>query len=219
MDGLLVDTEPLWQDAEIELFATVGLHLDRPACRQTQGLRVDEAVEYWYRRHPWPDADIPALAERLVDRVAELMRATATPLPGVESTLQLVGERGMAVALASSSTWRMIEAVLGHFGWTGRFEVVHSAEAERNGKPDPAIFLTTAQRLGADPSACVVFEDSANGILAAKRASMACIAVPGAGVDVTGAGPDVVLGSLEEVDGELLDRLLQQPGAATTRPR
>jgi HAD superfamily hydrolase (TIGR01509 family) len=215
MDGLLVDTEPLWQDAEIEIFATVGLELDRPACRETQGLRVDEAVEYWYRRHPWPDADIPALAERLVDRVAELLR-TATPLPGVESTLRLVGERGMAVALASSSTWRMIEAVLTHFGWTHRFEVVHSAEAERNGKPDPAIFRTTAQRLGVDPSACVVFEDSANGVLAAKRAGMACVAVPGAGVDVSAAGPDAVLCSLEEVDGSLLDRLLRK---GATRPR
>ena len=216
MDGLLVDTEPLWQDAEIELFATVGLHLDRPACRETQGLRVDEAVEYWYRRHPWPDPDLPHLTERLVDRVAELMRATATPLPGVESTLTLMRERGMAVALASSSTWRMIEAVLTHFDWTHRFDVVHSAEAERYGKPDPAIFLTTAERLGVAPASCIVFEDSVNGILAAKAASMACVAVPGAGVDVSGAGPDAIVETLEQVDSVLLDRLLQQ---GVTRPR
>ncbi|MBV8692850.1 MAG: hexitol phosphatase HxpB [Actinobacteria bacterium] len=209
MDGLLVDTEPLWQDAEIELFATVGLQLDRPACRETQGLRVDEAVEYWYRRQPWPDADLPHLAERIVDRVAELMRATATPLPGVESTLSLVRDRGMAVALASSSTWRMIESVLTHFDWTHRFDVIHSAEAERYGKPDPAIFLTTATRLGVEPRACVVFEDSVNGIVAAKAAGMACVAVPGHGVDVTGAGPDAIVETLEQVDGELLDRLLE----------
>jgi sugar-phosphatase len=217
MDGLLVDTEPIWQDAEIEVFATVGLHLDRPACRETQGLRVDEAVEYWYRRLPWPDADLPALTERLVDRVAELMRASAVPLPGAESTIALARERGMAVALASSSTWRMIEAVLTHFGWTDRFDVVHSAEGERHGKPDPAIFLTTAQRLGVRPAACVVFEDSVNGILAAKAAGMACVAVPGHGVDVAAARPDVVLETLAEVDGGLLDRLLQQQGS--TRPR
>jgi sugar-phosphatase len=209
MDGLLVDTEPLWQDAEIELFATVGLQLDRPACRETQGLRVDEAVDYWYRRHPWPDADLPAFAERIVDRVAELMRSTATPLPGVEATLTLVRGRGMAVALASSSTWRMIEAVLGHFLWTDHFDVVHSAEAERYGKPDPAIFLTTARRLGVEPVNCVVFEDSVHGIRAAKAAGMTCVAVPGAGVDVGSAGSDVVLRSLEEVDGELLDQLLE----------
>ena len=217
MDGLLVDTEPLWQDAEIEVFATVGLHLDRPACRETQGLRVDEAVAYWYERRPWPNVDIRALAERLVDRVAELMRARAVPLPGADATVELARSRGMAVALASSSTWRMIEAVLGHFGWTGRFDVVHSAEGERNGKPDPAIFLTTARRLGVEPAGCVVFEDSVNGILAAKAAGMACVAVPGHGVDVGAAAPDVVLGSLEDVDGELLDRLLQPE--RTTRPR
>ena len=209
MDGLLVDTEPLWQDAEIELFATVGLQLDRPACRETQGLRVDEAVDYWYRRHPWPDADLPALAERIVDRVVELMRSEATPLPGVEATLALVRERDMAVALASSSTWRMIEAVLTHFGWTEHFDVVHSAEAERNGKPDPAIFLTTAARLVVEPGACVVFEDSVNGVLAAKAAGMACVAIPAPDTDLGRARADVVLGSLEEVDGELLDRLLQ----------
>ena len=216
MDGLLVDTEPLWQDAEIEVFATVGLHLDRPACRETQGLRVDEAVAYWYDRHPWPDADVPALAERLVDRVADLMRSHAVPMAGADALIELTRARGMGVALASSSTWRMIEAVLTHFGWTHRFDVVHSAEAELYGKPDPAIFLTTARRLGVEPGSCVVFEDSVNGILAAKAAGMACVAVPGHGVDVTGAKPDAILGSLEEVDAAVLDQVLQR---GVTRPR
>jgi beta-phosphoglucomutase-like phosphatase (HAD superfamily) len=105
--------------------------------------------------------------------------------------------------------------------------VVHSGEDEPVGKPDPAIFLTTARLLGVAPNRCVVFEDSAAGVLAAKRAGMACVAVPEAdptaasGTAGAGGGgetllevlarADVVLGSLVELDGPAWDRLGTAP--------
>ena len=127
------------------------------------------------------------------------------------------------LALASSSPRRLIDAVVRRFGLADRFAVVHSAEDEVVGKPDPAIFLTTARLLGVSPGACVVFEDSAAGVLAAKGAGMACVAVPEAdptaASELPGAGgggqplvevltrADVVLGSLLELDDAVWDLL------------
>jgi sugar-phosphatase len=113
--------------------------------------------------------------------------------------------------------------VLRRFGLVERFEVVHSGEDEELSKPDPAIFLSTARMLAVTPGACVVFEDSAAGVLAAKGAGMICVAVPeadpttasrlpsagGAGealVDVVRRA-DVVLGSLLELDDAVWDAL------------
>ena len=94
-----------------------------------------------------------------------------------------------------------------HFGLRGRFAVIHSAEEEQYGKPHPAVFLTAAARLAASPQQCLVWEDAPAGVLAAKAASMACIAVPEAG---QGHHPafglaDLVVDSLLEVDDGALD--------------
>ncbi len=100
----------------------------------------------------------------------------------------------------------MIDAALVHFGLRGRFAVIHSAEEEQYGKPHPAVFLTAASRVGVPPKQCLVWEDAPAGVLAAKAASMACIAVPEAG---EGAHPafglaDLVVDSLLEVDDAAL---------------
>jgi beta-phosphoglucomutase-like phosphatase (HAD superfamily) len=141
--------------------------------------------------------------------------------PGAMHALDFCRARGALVALASSSPRRLIDAVVRRFDLGARFAVVHSGEDEPVGKPDPAIFLTTARLLGVGPGACVVFEDSAAGVLAAKGAGMVCVAVPeadptaapvgarGAGETVTDvlARADVVLHSLDELDATVWDRL------------
>ena len=72
MDGLLIDSEPFWQQAEIEIFADVGLTLNSQLCEQTMGLRIDEVVNYWYQRHPWQNFSQEEIAQRIVQRVVEL---------------------------------------------------------------------------------------------------------------------------------------------------
>jgi sugar-phosphatase len=103
----------------------------------------------------------------------------------------------------------LIDAALEHFGLRDRFALVHSAEDEEYGKPHPAVFLTAASKLGAPPKRCLVWEDAPAGVLAAKAASMACIAVPesGEGGHAAFGLADLVVDSLEEVDASSLDQV------------
>ena len=223
MDGLLVDSEPIWHDVEIEVFGRHGVPLTVERCLETKGMFLGDAVEHWYARYPWRGASRQAVAAEIVDAMAARLETAVELKPGAMHALDFCHGRRARLGLASSSPRRLIDAVVRRFGLAPRFAVVHSAEDEPLGKPDPAIFLTTARLLGVAPAACVVFEDSAAGVLAAKGAGMACVAVPehdataawrlpGAGgggetlVDVL-TRADVVLGSLLELDDALWDGL------------
>ena len=178
MDGLLIDSEPLWQEAEITVFGALGLELTREQCLETRGRRTREIVAYWYEKHPWPGAGIDAVRSRLIEAVCELVQARGEPLPGVHEALDLVASLGMKTALASSSPPEIIDAVLRRLGIRQRFAITRSAEGETYGKPHPALFLATAEQLQVAPAECLVFEDSLSGVIAAKAAGMTCVAVP-----------------------------------------
>jgi len=170
MDGLLIDSEPLWHEAEKEIFATVGLHLSTQDCLGTTGLRVDEVVRFWNAP--------PELAAQIVNRVIALVEQKGVAKPGVAEALGACA--GRVIGLASSSPSRLIAAVLQRLGIADRITVAHSAEHEARGKPHPDVYLTTARRLGVAPSACIAVEDSPTGVRAAKAAGMRCVAVPDA---------------------------------------
>jgi sugar-phosphatase len=221
MDGLLVDSEPIWHEVEIDVFGRHGVPLTVERCLETKGMFLGDAVEHWYARYPWTGASRQAVAAAIVEAMAKRLDGAVELKPGASHALDFCARRGARLAVASSSPRRLIDAVVRRFGLAERFAVVHSGEDEVMGKPDPAIFLTTSRLLDVAPDACVVFEDSAAGVLAAKGAGMACVAVPerdhsagsGAGADSRAAldaalrRADVVLGSLLELDDAVWDRL------------
>lgn len=178
MDGLLIDSEPLWRKAEVEVFATVGLRLTEEECEETTGLRIDEVVAYRHGQQPWDDPPRHAIVERIVDRLIELVTERGAPLPGVDHAIARCRADGLRLALASSSPRRIIDATLARLGLADAFEVIASAEDDRYGKPHPAVFLRCAEMLGVRPTECLVLEDSLNGVIAAKAARMTCVAVP-----------------------------------------
>lgn len=207
VDGLLADTEPVWQDAELDVFGGLGMPLTREDCRTTMGLRVDEVVRHWRTRRGWtPDVADDVVVDRIVDRVCELVAVRDIALPGVDHAIATAADAGLRLAVASSSSMRIIGAILRRVGVDDRFEVVRSAEHEPYGKPHPGVFLSAAADLDVDPTACVVLEDSPNGILAAKAARMRCLAVPDPSIADHPwlALADVVLASLEDLDATLL---------------
>jgi HAD superfamily hydrolase (TIGR01509 family) len=178
MDGLLIDSEPLWQSAEIDILRPLGVPLTREMCIQTLGLRIDEAVLYWHVRYPWNQPSVPEVARQIMYRVIEMIGSVGQPMPGVPHAIEWARRQGAKLALASSSPFVLLEAALRRLQLTDAFEVVHSAQDEPYGKPHPAVYLRTAERLGVAPAACTAIEDSLNGVLAAKSARMKCIAVP-----------------------------------------
>lgn len=201
MDGLLIDSEPLWQSAEIEVFGTVGLRLDRSDCLRTMGMRSDAVVDHWLREQPWDTREHSAaeVERQILDRVIELVREHGVARPGVAAALEWAAALPARRAVASSSPLRVIEATLETLGISGAFEIVHSAEDEARGKPDPAVYLTTARRLGVEPVDCLALEDSLAGMRAALAAQMRCVVVPDASLIGRPelAAADAVLDSLE----------------------
>ncbi len=179
MDGVLLDSEPFWRQAEREIFATVGLNLTEEDCMETMGVRIDELVVYRHSQKPWDSPSCAEIAEKIQLRVAELVKEKGTRLPGVLEALHfLKEEQNLRLALASSSSRMLIEAVLEALKLQGFFEITCSAEKEPYGKPHPAVYINTAKLLNVEPIDCLAIEDSINGVIAAKAARMACVAIP-----------------------------------------
>jgi sugar-phosphatase len=180
LDGLLIDSEPFWRRAEQEIFGRLDVELDNEMCARTTGLRVDEVVAYWHARKPWKGCSQETVARDIVQRVVELVRWHGEPLPGALTTIEKIRIRGLGLAVASSSPRDLIEAALERLGVEKTFGVICSGAEEARGKPDPAVYLTAAKRLGFESSLCLAFEDSIPGVRAAKAAKMTVIAVPAA---------------------------------------
>ncbi|MCP4907876.1 MAG: hexitol phosphatase HxpB [bacterium] len=178
MDGVLIDSEPLWRRAEIQIFATVGLELSEADCFETQGLRMDEAALYWFARAPWKGPSPHEIAEAVVERMIGLIQSEGVPMIGLRESLASAQAAGWRLALASSSSMRLIETVLERFDLSKTFEVIRSAEHESHGKPHPDVYLSTLADLGLEGVDSVAIEDSANGVASALAAGMRCVAVP-----------------------------------------
>ena len=209
LDGLLIDSEPLWQEAEILIFQQVNIVLNNKLCLQTRGLRIDEVVEYWYQKYPWTNISKQEVEKAIVDKVIELISIVGEPLSGVNAAVSFVREKQVKIALASSSSPTIIQAALKKLNLTDVFTKVYSAESERLGKPYPGVYLTTAKRLKVIPQECLAIEDSLNGVLAAKAAQMKCIAIPEAAQrnNTRFAIADKMLHSLNELDDEVWNSL------------
>jgi len=121
---------------------------------------------------------VPTLAARIVDRMVARVREVGAPLPGALEAVEAAAAQGLPLAVASSSPRRLIDATLARLGLSERFAAITSAEDDRYGKPHPAVYLRAAEALGVAPPRCLVFEDSLNGVIAAKAARMRCVAVP-----------------------------------------
>ena len=178
MDGLLIDSEPYWKIAEKKVFSELGLDLSDETLRQVMGFRLSEVVQHWYQFKPWQNPDFKKTENDILDCVKQLIIDHAEALEGVYEVLEKLSKENYKMALASSSSMSLIEVVVDKLHIRKYFDVLWSAEFEPFGKPHPGIFITTAQKLKVDPKDCIVFEDSINGVIAAKAARMKCIAIP-----------------------------------------
>lgn len=206
MDGLLIDSEPLWRKAEISCFAKVGIVLTEDDCRKTMGYRLNEVVDYWYTIRPWQNYPKDQLEADILNRVIELIKAEGKPMPGVHHALDLFQSMHFKLALASSSSMLLIEVVLQVLHLENRFEVMRSAQHEQFGKPHPQVFITTANDLGVLPENCVVLEDSFHGVIAGKAAKMKVIAIPDKSERTTRRfqASDLILRSLGQLDQKII---------------
>lgn len=176
MDGVLLDSEPFWRKAQVEVFATVGLSLTEADCEATTGIRIDQVVEYRLPASDAPTRD--RVVERIVDRMVELVSSEGVRRDGVLEMLEEMSRLGIPCGLATSSSYRLLHATLRALGLESYFQIVHSAEDEVYGKPHPAVYMAAADKLGFKPQECLAIEDSVTGMVSAKAARMQVVVTP-----------------------------------------
>ena len=178
LDGLLIDSEPLWEEAEMAVFARYGFTVTRDICLKVKGMRVDESVRFIQALFPDSGTDAAKITRQIQEKVIRLIEEKGKGMPGYVYILHFFRSRGIKIALASASKMEVIRAALQKLGISHHFQLIHSAEFEKYGKPHPGIFLTASEQLRVLPEHCLVFEDSLNGIIAARAARMKVVAVP-----------------------------------------
>jgi sugar-phosphatase len=178
MDGVLIDSEPLWKIAMEEVFHSVGCMITRKDFQKTVGLRIDEVISYWYDVVGWKKFSCQEVEDMIVQRMVELIRENGSPLPGVKETINYLKKEDFHIGLATSSYTILIDTVLDVLGLKEAFDFTRSAEHEEFGKPHPQVYLSVANALDVQPTQCLVVEDSLNGIISAKAARMKVICIP-----------------------------------------
>lgn len=179
MDGLLIDSEPLWTVAEVELAGRLGGQWSAGLKARIVGTRLEVAVPTilaWYD-HPTGPAEVAEASAFLLDRMVGLF-GDALPLrPGAAALLEHLAAEGVPMALVSSSFRVLVDAALKTLP-AELFTVTVAGDEVRHGKPDPEPYLTAAAHLGVRPGQCVVFEDSPSGVASAEAAGCLCVGVP-----------------------------------------
>jgi HAD superfamily hydrolase (TIGR01509 family) len=178
MDGLIIDSEPFWRQVEMKVFASVGLNITEKDCAELTGFRFDEVVEYWWRKSPWTGKSKEQVHDEVLDEMENAITHQAQAMRGVHASLDFFKTQNVKMAVASSSAMRLIKATVKKLKIESYFDLLVSAEHETHGKPNPAVFIRTADTLQVRPEKCLVIEDSFNGLLAAKAARMKCLMVP-----------------------------------------
>jgi HAD superfamily hydrolase (TIGR01509 family) len=209
MDGLLVDTEPVWTVAEEELAEQLGGTWSEQLKATIAGTRLDVAVPTILEHygHEATPAAVEGASQWLLTRMVDLYAESVTVLPGALDLLAAVAEAAIPQALVSSSYRGLVDSVLAH-GF-GPFAVTIGGDEVEHGKPHPEPYLTAARRLGVDPRACVVLEDSNAGVLSAEGAGCAAVAVPSVkGVSFVPGPRLLVRNSLEGLTVEDLQALV-----------
>jgi HAD superfamily hydrolase (TIGR01509 family) len=175
LDGVLVDSEPLWDAVRTGLAASSGLPWPAGATREMQGMSTPEWARYLVATVgvPGPPEDV---AKQVIAGVAERYREKLPLLPGAVEAVRAMARWPLAVA--SSSPPELIEVVLGTAGLAELFGATVSSEEVPQGKPAPDVYLAAASRLGVDPARCVAIEDSSNGLRSAAAAGMTVVAAP-----------------------------------------
>ncbi len=179
MDGLLIDSEPLWDRAELEVLDSLGVDISRrDELPDLLGLRIDLVVDLWFAQQPWRGLDRAEVTASIIRRAIQLVEESRPLLPGVREAVALCKAQGLKIGLASASPLHMLEKVLEMFELRDQFDALASAEHLPYSKPHPQVYLDCAAKLGIAPMSCVALEDSVNGMIASKAARMRSIVVP-----------------------------------------
>jgi len=209
MDGVIVDSQPYHFAVEDKMCREMGIDVSLEESHSFVGMAGAMVWRYLKSKFALPESIEELLAFENKARTAYFSSLeNVHPIPGVVALLEELKQHDIKTALASSSSVEVIEIFISKLGIKDYFQKIISGDAVENGKPDPDIFLYTATALGENPSDCLVIEDSANGVKAAKLAGMKCIGFRNANSgDQDLSLADMVIDDFRKVDLEILESL------------
>ncbi|MDR0229460.1 MAG: hexitol phosphatase HxpB [Flavobacteriaceae bacterium] len=178
MDGVLIDSEKFWVQAEREVFTSVGAVWSDEIAEQTKGKTTKAVTELWFELFPWEGKSIEEVEQAVIDRVDELIRTEGEIKVGVRELLAQLENNSIKVGLATNSPDSLIDTVLNRLEIRSYFQTIVSALHVENGKPAPDVYLKAATNLNSTPKECLVVEDSFTGTTAGKAAGMTVLTVP-----------------------------------------
>src|SRR3989304_3483867 len=215
MDGVMIDSEPLWEKAERILLARRGIDYNPTYRDKIVGLNQKDSGKLLKETLNLLETIKEQLPEG-IDLIVRIYEEELELIPSLKTILKELKKSGFLLALASSSPLRVINLVLNRFSLNEFFSVVVSGESVEFGKPHPDIYLSTARKLGAcpeqgrriEPEEWVVIEDSINGVKSAKGAGMLCIAIPDKRLSQGDFQIiDLVVHSLDNIDSQVIKSL------------
>ena len=180
MDGLLIDSEPLWGEAADETFKPYGFQLTPAQYATTTGMRTKEFVEAWFYHYKIDNRFLDTAIKDILDTVVHKVATKGKPMQGIEHIFNFFISRNFRIGLATSSGTALIDVVVDKLGIRNFLHAIESAADLPFGKPHPQVYLNCAAKLNSHPTECICFEDSFNGMIAAKAARMKCVVVPSA---------------------------------------
>ncbi len=189
LDGTLIDTEPLFEEAARRLLARRGKELIQDVMRKMMGTPAREALPYFSTEHGLADSQETIAAEYREDFLAAAGQQPVQLMPGCLELLARLEAVNIPRAIATSSTARYVDWALSPHGILPRFAFVLTADDVTHGKPHPEIYQKAARRFDVDPANMLVLEDSVNGMRAAKTAGAHCVVIPHALVNIEELGP------------------------------
>ena len=210
MDGVIIDSEKLWAQAENEVFTSLGVKITSELSEKTKSMTTAEVTKFWYEKFPWKSTDPEIVEQRVVSRVIQLIETEECNIRGVKPFLEKLKTQNYKIGLATNSPLKIIPAVLKKLDISHFFDIVWSAEFEEKGKPDPSIYYSTAKKLNTKPEHCLVIEDSYSGMLAAKKAGMTVVAFTNGNNEIDFEIADYKINNFED---DKIEWINQQPSS------
>ena len=179
MDGVVIDSEPFWIKAEIEVYNKYNIRMTEEMCLQMKGVKTEDVVKHWYSIYKWTSPSQKEITSEIFEKVTKIIQEQGKAMPGLLGLLEYLQGKHIKIGLATSSFYDIVDAVMQKLQISTYFDVLHSAESEKKGKPSPDVYLGAAKKLGVNPQNCIAIEDSYFGLVSANAAGMFTIAMPG----------------------------------------
>lgn len=178
MDGLLIDSEPFWEEAGKETLEKFNVSLTPEQYASSTGLRTEEWLQHWFHYFTIDEKYIDEAEKVIVQKAIDKIVAHGEPMPGVNYILDFFKGRDFKIGLATSSPLSLANPVIDKLNIRSYLQTITSAQDLPYGKPHPQVFINCAVELNSTPLQSLVFEDSFNGMIAAKAARMKCVVIP-----------------------------------------